>query len=182
VRSVAGVAFDDGIDRELVRRVRRGSRDAAAELFDRHWRALWRAAVAVTGSEALAEDAVQDGFVRAFAALPTYDARRPFAPWLRRIVVNRALDVWREERRRAPLEEDALPVAAGVDDDQRELAAAVARLAPERRAVIVLHHLLGFEVSETAELLGVPRGTVASRLHRGLADLRALLEEVPHAD
>jgi RNA polymerase sigma-70 factor (ECF subfamily) len=173
------VRRDDATDEALVRQIRRGSRRAAGELFDRHWRAMWRVAIAITGSEAIADDVVQDAFLSALAALDRYDPQRPFAPWLRRIVANRATDVWRDERWRAPLDLD-LPSAAPAAEDVHDLAAALALLAPERRAAIVLHHLLGYEVGETADMLGVPHGTIASRLHRGLCDLREMLE-VQHA-
>src|ERR671928_1252467 len=86
-------------DAKLVKLARDGSRDAAAELFARHWRAAWRAAFAVTGRREMADDVAQDAFERAFAALSRFDDRRPFAPWLHRIVVNRCLDLLRSERR-----------------------------------------------------------------------------------
>ena len=80
-------------DAELVGRAREGSRDAAAELFARHWPDAWRVARAVTGRRDMADDVAQDAFERAFAALGRFDRRRPFAPWLHRIVVNRSLDL-----------------------------------------------------------------------------------------
>src|SRR6476646_11870125 len=86
-------------DGELVARARQGSRDAAAELFSRHWPGAWRVARAVTGRRDMADDVAQDAFERAFAALHRFDRRRPFAPWLQRIVVNRSLDLLRSERR-----------------------------------------------------------------------------------
>src|SRR5438045_9633552 len=84
---------------KLVELARRGSRDAAAELFGRHWRAAWRAAYVITGRRELADDVAQDAFERAFGALSRFDECRPFGPWLHRIVVNRCLDVLRTERR-----------------------------------------------------------------------------------
>src|SRR5690349_960995 len=86
-------------DGELVVRARTGSRDAAAELFSRHWPGAWRMARAVTGRRDMADDVAQDAFERAFAALSRFDERRPFRPWLHRIVVNRSLDLLRSERR-----------------------------------------------------------------------------------
>src|SRR5881392_2874244 len=86
-------------DAKLVELARTGSRDAAAEIFSRHWRPAWRAAYAITGRRELADDVAQDAFERAFAALSRFDERRPFAPWLHRIVVNRCLDLLRSERR-----------------------------------------------------------------------------------
>jgi RNA polymerase sigma-70 factor (ECF subfamily) len=80
-----------------------GSNDAAAELFRRHWTSSWRAAYAITASRAAADDVAQDAFQRAFRALPLFDGRRSFAAWLHRIVVNRAIDLVRSERRLGPL-------------------------------------------------------------------------------
>jgi RNA polymerase sigma-70 factor, ECF subfamily len=163
----------DGV---LVARARDGSREAAGELFVRHWPGAWRAAFALTGRRALADDVAQDAFERAFAALARFDERRAFAPWLHRIVVNRALDLMRAERRLVGLDGAGELAACEVPEPlDRELLAAVAALSVERRAVIVLRHLLGYAPPEIAELLGVPVGTVHSRLARALADLRAQL-------
>src|SRR5204863_9007971 len=93
-------------DRDLVRKARRGDREAAAALFRRYWRDAWRAAFAITGRRSLADDVAADGFERAFAAPDRFDERRPFAPWLHRIVANRALDPPRAERR---LSDEELP-------------------------------------------------------------------------
>jgi RNA polymerase sigma-70 factor, ECF subfamily len=165
-------------DAELVAEAQKGSREAAGELFERHWLSAWRAAFALTGARAAAEDVVQDSFERAFRALGRFDGRRPFAAWFHRIVVNRALNLVRDERRLTGLEEAAAvaaPDQAGSAAD-RELLAAVAPLAMERRAVVVLRYGLGYSLVEIAELLAVPLGTVHSRLARALAELRAHYE------
>src|SRR5436309_3195803 len=86
-------------DGELVAQARQGSREAAAELFTRHWPGAWKVARTVTGRRDMADDVAQDAFERAFAALGRFDRRRPFGPWLHRIVVNRSLDLLRSERR-----------------------------------------------------------------------------------
>jgi RNA polymerase sigma-70 factor (ECF subfamily) len=161
-------------DAKLVELARRGSRDAAAELFARHWRPAWRAAYAVTGRREMADDVAQDAFERAFAALARFDERRPFAPWLHRIVVNRCLDLLRSERRLvsgdAELERLEWHDLAGGD---QELLAAVAGLSLQRRVVIVLRYGLGYSPSAIAALLDIPTGTVNSRLARALEELRA---------
>jgi RNA polymerase sigma-70 factor (ECF subfamily) len=160
-------------DRVLVQRARNGSRPAAGELFERHWPGAWRAAFAVTGRRDVAEDVAQDGFERAFAALERFDPHRPFGPWLHRIVVNRALDVLRKDRRLVAM--DTVPEHAVWDEDgdgDRAMLAAVATLPPERRAVCVLRFGLGYAPGEIAELLEVPVGTVHSRLARALDELR----------
>src|SRR5436309_5312139 len=162
---------------KLVELARRGSRDAAAELFARHWRAAWRAAYVVTGRREMADDVAQDAFERAFAALSRFDERRPFAPWLHRIVVNRCLDLLRSERRLVfgDAELDRLEWHDAVGGD-RELLEAVAGLTLQRRVVIVLRYGLGYSPTAIAELLDLPTGTVNSRLARGLADLRETYE------
>ena len=161
-------------DELLVARARDGSREAAGELFARHWPAAWRAALAITGRPAMADDVAQDAFERAFAALSRFDERRPFAPWLHRIVVNRALDLVRAERRLVGLDhaDDAVAAWDPSGGGDREMLAAIAGLSPERRACVILRHGLGYRPHEIAEILGVPVGTVHSRLARALGDLR----------
>jgi RNA polymerase sigma-70 factor (ECF subfamily) len=162
-------------DGELVAAARAGSREAAAELFERHWPGAWRAAYAITGRRAMADDVAQDAFERAFAALSRFDRRRPFAPWLHRIVVNRSLDLLRSERR---LVGGEVPEGEWRDaeDGDRALLDAVASLPLQRRVVVVLRYGLGFAPADIASILGLPVGTVHSRLARALEQLRAELE------
>jgi len=171
-------ATADAGDEELVRRAQGGSRDAAARLFAAHWPRAWRAALAVTGRREMADDVAQDAFERAFARLATFDASRPFAPWLHRIVVNRALDVLRQERRLVLVGDPPEAGQGGADDaEDPEALAALAALPAERRAVVVLRHLLDYTPPEIAEVLDIPVGTVNSRLGRALAELRERLGE-----
>ncbi len=146
------------------------------EIFDRHWERIWRAAYAVAGDRELASDAAQDAFIRAGAALHRFDRQRPIEPWLVRIAVNRAIDLVRARRREAG--EDELPEAFAFDPQLADdsLHEALRRLGPERRAVIALHYWLDYTTPEIAEVLGVPVGTVNSRLARALRDLRLDLE------
>jgi RNA polymerase sigma-70 factor, ECF subfamily len=164
-------------DGKLVGLARRGSRDAAAELFTRHWRPAWRAAYALTGRREMADDVAQDAFERAFAALSRFDESRPFAPWLHRIVVNRCLDLLRGERRLVSNESELARIEwhdASAGD--QELLEAVAGLSLQRRVVIVLRYGLGYTPSAIASLLGIPTGTVNSRLARALEELRTAYE------
>jgi RNA polymerase sigma-70 factor (ECF subfamily) len=161
-------------DAKLVQLARSGSRDAAAELFARHWRGAWRAAYVISGRRELADDVAQDAFERAFAALGRFDERRPFAPWLHRIVVNRCLDLLRAERRLIAADAELARLewhdpASG----DRDLLEAVASLSLQRRVVIVLRYGLGYTPTAIAELLEIPTGTVNSRLARALEELRA---------
>jgi RNA polymerase sigma-70 factor, ECF subfamily len=166
----------------LVRAARRGSEQAVEELFARHWSAAYRAALLVTGDAAAAEDIAQEAFLSALRALPTFDLRRPLRPWLHRIVVNRAIDWSRARALRsevpaaAAADAAAAAASAGLDD---EIAVALRSLSPEQRAVIVLRYLLEFTPGEIAGVLALPRGTVNSRLRRGLDALGALIEEEP---
>jgi RNA polymerase sigma-70 factor (ECF subfamily) len=163
-------------DSALVLAAQRGSREALGALFDRHWPRVWRAAYATCGDRELANDAAQDAFLRAAAALGRFDRRRPLEPWLVRIAVNRTLDLTRKRRRLAPEEEAVGPFALDVTARNEELWAALRRLDPERRAVVALHYWFDYTTPEIAEALGLPLGTINSRLARALRDLRADLE------
>ena len=161
-------------DAQLVKLVLRGDERAANDLFRRHWPGAWRAALAVSASAPLAEEAAQDAWMRAIAALVRFDPSRPFAPWLHRIVINRALDLLRSERRLVGLDVAAHPSSEwrDVSADDRALLEAVVTLTPQRRVVVVLRYGLGYSPAEIARMLELPTGTVNSRLARALDDLR----------
>jgi RNA polymerase sigma-70 factor, ECF subfamily len=158
----------------LVRAAQAGSAPAMEELFRRHWPRAHRAAWLVVHDAATAEDVAQEAFLAAVRSLHRFDRRRPFGPWLHRIVVNRAIDHARarEVRREVPADSVAEASCSGCGEGSAapsgEVLGALARLAPEQRAVIVLRHLLGYTPGEIARALGLPRGTVNSRLRRGL--------------
>jgi RNA polymerase sigma-70 factor, ECF subfamily len=160
---------------ELVRAARGGSRAAREALFSRHWTTAWKRAYAVTGRRELADDVAQEAFVRAFAALPSFDGRSSFGTWLHRIVVNGAIDALRAERRLVPLDSVPEPADPWTDmvGEDADLRAAVAELAPDRRASVVMRYWLDLTPTEIAEILDVPVGTINSRLARALSDLRA---------
>jgi len=164
----------------LVRAARRGSEDAVAELFERHWGAAYRAAALITGDRAAAEDIAQEAFVAALRALPSFDLRRPLRPWLHRIVVNRSIDWSRARAARAEVGAEAVAEPAARDDAATglgdDVTAALMGLAPEQRAVVVLRYVLELTPGEISKLLGLPRGTVNSRLRRGLDALEAVIE------
>ena len=168
----------EGSERKLIREAQRGSREALAALYEAHWERAHRAAYLVVHDAAAAEDIAQDAFLAAVDVLDRFDRRRPFGPWLHRIVINRAID-WgrREALRRSAGDPEELPLAAtpteAIGD---ELIPALAQLPPEQRAVIVLRHLLEYTPGEIARMLELPRGTVNSRLRRGLDQLRDLIE------
>ncbi len=165
-----------------MRRARRGDREAASLLFRRYWRDAWRTAYAITGRRSLADDVAADGFERAFAALARFDDRRPFGPWLHRIVANRALDLLRAERRLSDEELPDMPdLAPAHATGDRGLLAAVGELSLERRVVVVLRYGVGMTPKQIAEALALPVGTVNSRLARALEQLRETLE-VEHVE
>ncbi|HWQ22816.1 MAG TPA: RNA polymerase sigma factor [Gaiellaceae bacterium] len=171
-------------DTELIALTREGSTAAAEALFDRYWPHAWKAAYAVCADRSLADDAAQEAFERAFGALDRFDETRPFGPWLKRIAVNRAIDHLRRGRRielHAEEETTFHPWAVGdsAEDDLRlwAIADAVAALGTAKRVVVVLHYWLDLPLEEIAGVLGLPVGTVASRLARARDELRAVLEE-----
>ena len=166
-------------DLELIALARTGSTEAAGVLFDRYWEVAWRASYAVTADRELADDAAQDAVQRAFASLDRFDETRPFGPWLKRIAANRAIDLLRRARRLAPLADDAFAYTWDVDEigESGVIAGAVGALDPQKRIVVVLRYWLDLSVEEIAGELGVPVGTVASRLSRALSQLRVVLEE-----
>ena len=159
-------------ERAWIKAAQRGSVADLERLFREHWPRAYRAAHLVTGDAAAAEDIAQEAFLAAVRHLDRFDSRRPFAPWLHRIVVNRAIDWARARKLRAEVElGDWIPGPPAPDQDGSALGR-IAELAPEHRAVVVLRYVLEYTPGEIAELLDLPRGTVNSRLRRGLDRMR----------
>lgn len=164
----------------LIRQARGGSADAVESLVRRHWDGAHRAAYLIVHDAAAAEDIAQEAMLAAVRAIDSFDRRRPFRPWLHRIVVNRSLD-WLRARARRP--EVSSEVTGYLESEAREpdrlsddLMAALAELEPADRALVVLRHLLGYRASELGRMLDMPAATVRTRLARALARLRAHLE------
>jgi RNA polymerase sigma factor (sigma-70 family) len=148
-----------------------------------HQEVAFRAAYLVTGSAAEAEDAAQEGFVKAWQALPRFREGAPFRPWLLAIVVNEARNRRRHAGRQAALALRALdPPPAPTDEtaaaraEHERLLQIVGGMREEDRLVIGYRYFLDLNEQETAQALGVPRGTVKSRLARGLERLREQME------
>jgi len=160
-----------------VREAQHGSQAALAELYLAHWPRAHRAAYLVVHDGAAAEDIAQEAFLAAVDALDRFDRRRPFGPWLHRIVINRAID-WsrREALRRSAGDPESIGERAVEPAESDELMPALAELPAEQRAVVVLRYLLEYTPGEIARMLELPRGTVNSRLRRGLDRLRDLIE------
>ena len=166
-------------ERAWVRGAQAGSASDLERLFRAHWSRAHRAAYLVVHDAAAAEDIAQDAFLAAIRALDRFDRRRPFGPWLHRIVVNRAIDWARARSLRAEvtLVDAHAPTADAPDGADRDpLLAALASLSPDHRAVTVLRHLLEYTPGEIAALLDLPRGTVNSRLRRGLDHLSEVVD------
>ena len=164
-------------ERAIVQSAQRGHPGAIEELYRRHWRQAYRAAYLVTRDAHAAEDIAQEAFLQAIRVLDRFDRARPFAPWLHRIVTNRALDWARADALRRPAQSDCEPVAPELRSDlSDDLAEAIGRLVPDQRAVIVLRYLLEHTPGEIADMLDVPRGTVNSRLRRALDELAGVVD------
>ena len=168
----------DRPDAALIRAARGGSEAALEALFRRHWPGAIRAAYLVCQDRAGAEDIAQEAFLSAVRALDRFDRRRPFGPWLHRIVVNRAIDWTRMRAARPEWATEVLPEPSNPvpDDPDRDVLAVLAELDPEQRAVIVLRYVHDLTPGEIARALGLPRGTVNSRLRRGLDRMAGRLE------
>jgi RNA polymerase sigma-70 factor, ECF subfamily len=175
------MAGSPGDERAWIRGAQRGFEADLEALFRHHWPRAYRAAYLVVHDSGAAEDIAQEAFLAAVRALDHFDRRRPFGPWLHRIVINRAIDWSRARALRREVGESAISLATAPDrpdnPHSHTLAAALAQLSPEHRAVIVLRHLLEYTPGEIAELLDLPRGTVNSRLRRGLDELAASVAE-----
>jgi len=170
---------------ELVARTQAGERAAFGVLVERYAPQARRVARAVLGDPDEADDAAQDGFLSALVKLGQYDARRPFGPWLMRIVANAATDRRRRRqvRRVEPLDPGLVgggprPDADAVRNELGErLRAALAELPPRRRTAVVLFDVEGYSHAEIAGMLGIPEGTVRSEVFHARRRLRALLAD-----
>ena len=171
-------------DAELVELAKGGDVRAYGELVDRYREISFRTAYLIARNSADAEDATQDAFVKAYYALDRFRTADPFRPWILRIVSNEARNRRRSAGRRTALalraageapSGDAAPSPEGevLAAEQREgLLAAVNRLREDDRLVIGCRYFLELSEEETATTLGLPRGTVKSRLSRALDRLR----------
>lgn len=182
---------------ELVARAQRGEDEAREVLALRYRAPAFRLAMQLLGRPDDARDVAQDAMLRFFDTLGRFRAERPVLPWLFRIVRNRVLDLQRRRRRRPVesldrvLEETAFePVSERLDPEaearlrqlQRRIWQALAALSPRHREILVLRDYQDLSYAEIAAVLGIPKGTVMSRLHAARCSLRARLRppgEVP---
>ena len=173
-------------DEALLALCSRADENALGELYDRYGRVAYGLALRIVRDRALAEDAVQEAFLAVWRSAGAFLAEqgKP-STWILTLVHRRAVDlVRREERRRAePLEETDHPTGEATDEEawlraQRQVVQeALRKLPPEQREAIELAYYGGFTQSELAERLGLPLGTIKSRMFTGLKRLRELLAE-----
>jgi RNA polymerase sigma-70 factor (ECF subfamily) len=166
-------------ERAAVRGALRGDPAALDVLFRAHWPAAYRTAWLIVRDPHAAEDVAQEGFVAAVEALERFDGTRPFGPWLRTIVARRAIDLARARASRREIDGvgllDQVASAPAVGSPDEDVLSALAALPEDQRTVVVLRHLLELKPSEIADAVGVPVGTVNSRLRRGLDTLAGRL-------
>ena len=173
-------------DEALVALVARADEEALAELYDRFGRVAYGLALRIVRDPALAEDAVQEGFMAVWRSSARFVAERAKAStWILTLIHRRAVDLVRREqpRRAAPLE--AAPHESGDDVEEEawlrlrrtRVQEALKRLPDKQREALELAYYGGFTQSELADRLGEPLGTIKSRMFSGLATLRELLAE-----
>lgn len=169
-----------------------GRTDAFGPLVLRYQDRLYHAALRIADTPEDAYDVVQDAFLNAYQSLASFKGDAEFFTWLYRIAFNAAISQKRKKKATASLDtgRNGKPVAEPVDEshgvrpgdameqgeDEAKLHAAIRRLSTEHRAVLVMKDLDGLKYEDIAEAMGVPIGTVRSRLHRARLELRALLE------
>ncbi len=183
--SAASLRREDGL---LVARVRAGDIDALGELYERHKSKVYRTATAITHDERMAEDILQEVFLRVNRYADSFDQTQPFEPWLYRITVNlsyswinkakRWVSFFQNaiERLKAPSKRDPERVTEG--REQRELLRrAINGLPDSHRVVVILYYLEGLSVNEVAYALGVPEGTIKSRLYYAREKLKRAIAE-----
>jgi RNA polymerase sigma-70 factor (ECF subfamily) len=177
-------------DQALLTRARVGDQAALELLLRRHYPRLYAVCRRLTGDDADAADATQNAAVNIVRNIARFDGQSSFATWAYRVAVNASFDELRRRRRRGlgVVEERSVPAAAGQRDGTEAVAmrvdidAALQQLPQEFRVAVVLRDLCGLDYAEIAHLLGVPPGTVRSRIARGRAALLPLLGDDPGTD
>ena len=182
-------------EREAVGRLKRGDVGGLEPLVREHYTRAVRAAYLIVRDRALAEDVVQGSFVRAYEKIDGFDADRPFGPWFAKVVVNDAVAAARQRERIAPAgtasTDDLLvnladPGAgpheeAEEAEERRRVWAALEKLPPAQRAVVVQRYYLGLSEAEMAGRSESPPGTIKSRLHAARKSLSELLRPLSRA-
>jgi RNA polymerase sigma-70 factor (ECF subfamily) len=171
--------------RDRIDRARQGDHEAFADLLDARLARLDAAARLILRDAELARDAVQEAMIRAWRDLPGLRDPERFDAWLHRLLVNACLDLVRRRKRRVIEVEltpiDVAPTRDIASDlaDRQLLERALAGLSPTHRAVVALHYLLGMPLPDVATALGIPIGTVKSRMHYALGAMRRSVTDEP---
>ncbi len=159
------------------RKRRRDDEAAFHELVDRYANEMFRLAVSLVGNAADAEDVLQETFAGAFQAMPDFEGRSSVRTWLSRILVKQAAKWCRRRDVRRTVALDAAAPGPSPEQSLRiDVLGSLETLSPEHREVIALREFQGMSYEEIAEVLGVPRGTVESRLFRARQELRDRLK------
>ena len=170
------------MDRDLVEQAKRGDREAFAILARTRGDTLFGIARRILRDANLAEDAVQQTLVIAWRELPRLRDPDRFDAWLQRLLVHacyreaRNRRAWISSVRALPIDGPAAPDELSSLADRDEVERGFRRLPPDQRAILVLHHYLGLDLTEIGEVLDIPAGTARSRLHYAHRAMRALLE------
>jgi RNA polymerase sigma-70 factor (ECF subfamily) len=175
-------------DRAWIHAARSGAVSEFESLFRAHWPRAYRAVYLVTQDQRAAEAIVQQAFLETVRRLDLLDGEEPFALWLHRLALGRAIDWSRGQLARwhlgpeSALDETAPIWPAGnghahphLEPDARAIAIGLASLAPESRAMLVLRYVLEYDLAEIARVLELPRGVAKDRLRRGVEQLEARL-------
>ena len=186
-------AVDGPSDEDLFLRVRGGDRAGLGQLVRRYERGLFALLVRMTGDPHRADDLFQETFLRAVKSAATFEAGKRFRPWLTAIAVNLVRDEGRRRKLRGEVNLDGAasealqgqalaPEATPAEDAERadeagRVRAALECLTGKEREVVLLHFYDGMTLTEVAEALAVPAGTVKSRLHAALMRLKGILAE-----
>lgn len=177
-----GTAGQRILDELLVLRVREGSRDAFEQLVARWQERLWRHARHLTGHDDAAWDVIQESWIAITRGIAKLDDPGAFRRWAYTIVTRTAIADARRRPREVPVADESLDARPAADaGDEREqamglLRAALEQLPGERRVLLSLRYLEEFELAEIADILGIPEGTVGSRLHHAKKQLKETLE------
>ena len=188
-------------DRRLIAECLGGRREAFGELVSRYQSRLYNAALRLADTPEDTADVVQDTFLSAFQSLRSFKGDAEFFTWLYRIAFNNAISLKRKKKPTLSLDagsdgeanrearevadrSDYVKTGAALErtEEVALLHAALARLSSEHRDVLVMKDIDGLKYEEIAEVLGVPIGTIRSRLHRARLELRELLEPLEHND
>ncbi len=175
-------------EQSVALRAQQGDPEAFTDLVRTYEEVAFRVAYLIVRDEAEAADVAQEAFILAYRSLRRFDTRRPFRPWLLRIVTNQALNNRRSAGRRQAMTtryqaevgsdgRDSPERAAETQEESQRVRNAITQLDEQDQTVIYLRYFAGASEGETATVLGRPIGTVKSRLHRALRRLRRVIEE-----